>query len=106
MPQNRHHTGKTLRSILWVFIMGESAYKSPEEAFAFLPKCDANQQCRVIPPAYEKELCPRPNFPIIRYRGRYLKCSDADFFEAYIDPQLGRSARPRTASERQRWQTL
>jgi len=97
---------ESVRSILWVFIIGEGAYKSPEEVFAYLPKRYANQNYRVIPPAYDKELCPRPDFPIIRYRGRYLKCSDADFFEVYVDPQLGRSARPPTASERQRWQTF
>jgi hypothetical protein len=93
---------ESVRSILWVFIIGEGAYKSPEAVFAYLPKRYANQEYKVIPPAYDKELCPLPDFPIIRFRGRYLKCSDADFFEAYVNPQLGRMTRPRTASERAR----
>jgi hypothetical protein len=94
---------ESVRSILWVFIIGEGAYKSPEEVFAYLPKRYANQPYRVIPPQYDPELCPRPDFPIMRYKDRYLKCSDADFFTVYVNPQLGRSVLPHTATERQRW---
>ena len=81
-------TAESVRSVLWHVIVGEGAYKETQEVLQYLPKRYANQTFKLIPPQYDANLCPQPEFPIIRFRGRYLKCSDADFFEVYVNPQL------------------
>jgi hypothetical protein len=93
-----HHAGiESVRNFLWQFIMDQGSYSTTEDIFKYMPKRYADQKYRVIPAEYDKELCPSPDIPIIRYKNRYLKCSDPDFFEFYVDEQLGRSAAMRTA---------
>ena len=81
-------TAESVRSVLWHFIVGNGMYKEPQEVLQYIPKRYADQTFKIIPPHYDEELCPKPEFPIVRFHGRYLKCSDADFFEVYVNPQL------------------
>jgi hypothetical protein len=89
-------TAESVRSVLWHFIVGDGMYKEAQEVLQYLPKRYADQTFKLIPPQYDTELCPKPDFPMVRFRGRYLKCNDPDFFEVYINPQL----RPATQTTR------
>ena len=84
-------TAESVRDLLWHFVIGEGQplYAKADELMALFPAQYANQAYKVIPAEFDPVLCASPDMPVIRLPQRYLKCSDPDFFDVYVRPQLG-----------------